>query len=114
MFHEKKKRSSDSGIVQPDCRGTHSKTSILEDVITNAREFLSKLPVYESHYSRRDCGKKFLLPHLTISALYEEYSKEHCKDSIPISYRLFCTEFPKKTLAIKKPQISVLLVTEYH
>lgn len=76
-----KKRSSDTGIVQPDCRGTHSKTPILEDVITNAREFHSKLPFYESHYSRRDCGKKFLSPHLTISALYEEYSKQHCKDN---------------------------------
>ena len=76
-----KKRSSDTGIVQPDCRGTHSKTPILEDVITNAREFYSKLPFYESHYSRRDCGKKFLSLHLTISALYEEYSKQHCKDN---------------------------------
>lgn len=67
-----KKRASSSGIVQLDGRGDFPKSLLPENVVTQARYFLSKIPAYESHYSRRDCGKKLVSPHLTITSIYQE------------------------------------------
>lgn len=98
-----RKRASSSGIIQLDDRGNFSKTCLPEEDLAKAREFLSKIPAYESHYSRRDCGKRFVSPHLTIAALYEE-CKRNLKESSskPISYRKFCDEFHSLNLKIKK------------
>lgn len=89
-----------------DDRGNFSKTCLPEEDLAKAREFLSKIPAYESHYSRRDCGKRFVSPHLTIAALYEEYKRNlNESSSNPISYRKFCDEFHSLNLKIKKPKV---------
>lgn len=101
-----KKRANCSGIVQPDQRGHFQKTCLSESTISAVREFLSKIPAYESHYSRRDCGKKFVSPHLTITSIYEEYKSTLMnQNSKPVSYRKFCDEFHDLNLKIKKPKI---------
>ncbi|KAG8285616.1 hypothetical protein J6590_076751 [Homalodisca vitripennis] len=61
------------GLIQPDARGNFQKTTLAQEDKDKVRDFLLKIPAYESHYSRRDCGKKFVAPFLTITALYEEY-----------------------------------------
>lgn len=57
-----------------------------------------------SHYTRRDCQKKFLPSHITLAELYEEYKKT-CNARNPVSRRIFETEFHKMNLSIKKPKV---------
>lgn len=70
-------------------------------MVTQARDFLGKVPAYESHYSRRDCGKTFLSLHLTITSIYEVNKGTLTQGESPISYRKFNTEFHNLNLKIK-------------
>lgn len=100
-----KKKAAPTGIIQADERGHCSKSTITEEQLTKAQEFLSSIPAYESHYSRRDCGKKFVAPHLTIASLYDEYKLSLGENSQPISYRKFTDVFHSLKLKIKKPKV---------
>lgn len=101
-----KKRFSASGIVQLDARGSHvPKNKKSEDEINTVKQFLNSLPAYESHYSRRDCEKKFLPSYMSLAELYVEYSRTCAPACTPVSRRLFETLFHEMNLAIKKPKI---------
>lgn len=100
-----KKRASPCGIIQRDERGSFTKTVIPQEDLTKAQEFLMSIPAYDSHYSRRDCGKKFVAPHLTITALHEEYKQSLGENLMPISYRKFSDIFHSLQLKIKKPKV---------
>ncbi|CAH1110863.1 unnamed protein product [Psylliodes chrysocephalus] len=70
------------------------------------REYIEKYPQYDSHYTRRDTIKKYLLSYLNIRKMYEEY-KYDCDLSGKMncgSYSLFTEEFRKTSYKFKQPK----------
>lgn len=61
-----KKRSSTTGIVQMDARGSHEPINkISEDNINFVKHFFNTLPTYESLYAKRLPKKISTISHYT-------------------------------------------------
>ena len=98
-----KKRASTSGIIMEDQRGTNPPSQkIAEEKLEQARQHLLSIPSYESHYTRRDSERKYFPSYLTISQLYEEYTKQYPHE--PVSRRIYESLFHDMKLSIKKPK----------
>lgn len=99
-----KKRFSLSGIIQLDKRGSaEPKNKISDAVIEKIKAFIASIPAYESHYSRRDCDKKFIPSHYTLVQLYEEFKNKN--PDVKVSCCIFEREFHNMKLCIKKPKV---------
>lgn len=94
--------SNCSGIYESDRRGKHPpKNKYTDDDIRKVTEYILKIPMYQSHYSRRDTNKKYLPPHYTISKLYNQYLSE--PTHINISRTKFEEIFHTLNIGIKRP-----------
>lgn len=94
--------SNCSGIYHSDLRGKKSpKNKYTDDDIKKVTDFILKVPLYQSHYSRRDSNKKYLPPYYTIAKLYNQYLTE--PDHIAISRTKFEEIFHTMNIGIKRP-----------
>lgn len=94
--------SNCSGIYQGDIRGKNPpKNKYTDDDIKKVTDFILKVPLYQSHYSRRDSNKKYLPPYYTIAKLYNQYLIE--PDHIAISRTKFEEIFHTMNIGIKRP-----------
>lgn len=94
--------SSCSGIYENDHRGQDPpKNKYSEEDIDKVRQFILKIPLYESHYSRRDTNKKYLPSHYTVTKIFDHYRS--LPDSIVISRTKFDEIFHSLNIGIKRP-----------
>nr|CAH7761042.1 unnamed protein product [Callosobruchus chinensis] len=98
-----KKRAVVTGIVSLDQRGNHSNKKKTSDIaVENARRHLLSIPVYESHYTRRDSSKKYLPSHYTLASLYAAYKIAYPQK--PVNRKLYEKLFHELNITIKKPK----------
>ncbi|CAH1997391.1 unnamed protein product [Acanthoscelides obtectus] len=97
-----KLNTNHSGIYESDRRGRQPpKNKYTEADIKNVTSFFLKIPLYRSHYSRRDSNKKYLPPHYTLAMVYSQYLSE--PDHVVISRTKFEEIFHTLNIGIKKP-----------
>lgn len=89
-----------SGIYESDRRGKQPPKNKYTDYdIKKVTKYIFKIPLYQSHYSRRDTNKKYLPPHYTISN--NQYLNE--SNHIDISRTKFEEIFHSLNIGIKRP-----------
>lgn len=70
-----KKEGLAAPVDRRDKRPAVNKTP--DEKINKVKQFIKKIPAYESHYTRRNNPhRKFLTPDLRLGKLYELYKKE--------------------------------------
>lgn len=97
IFNALKSFKSNTGAL--DKRGKKSSANKTSDVLLQTvREFIDRIPKYESHYCRSASQRKYLHHSLNLATLYKEYradcnpkNKECVSDSI--FRRVFNTEY---------------------
>ncbi|KAF0711166.1 Uncharacterized protein FWK35_00031289, partial [Aphis craccivora] len=89
-----------SGVTRRDKRGKHTPALKIAQVkLDEVINQINKFPAYESHYTRRENDKKYLLSHLNMTKIYNLY----CENvDGPVSRKIYESEFKKMKLSFKE------------
>lgn len=100
----RKQSLSPIGIPENDRRGRHQSryNKLSSEAIQKVKDHILSFPAYESHYSRRHTGKKYLQSHLNLSVMYELYKQQ---ETNAVSKSVYRNEFKKFNLKFKKPAL---------
>lgn len=101
-FHGRSPLVDQRGIKQ----GGKNKTA--ENKVEEVINQIKKIPTYISHYSRNKTDAKFLPPDVTISKMYEMYSKEFENPVSITKYKnIFYSNFNLRTKTLKKDTCNI-------
>lgn len=88
--------------TSPDKRGKASpRSKKTSDDIKLVKQHLNNLPTYESHYCWKETRKKYLPPHFTLRAAYNEYFKTV---ETPVGRKIYENYFRSSGLKVKSPK----------
>lgn len=93
------RKTSESGQLTPDKRGKHNKSarSLDPNIKQSVRDHIALLPRVESHYSRADSAKEYLIQEIQsikeMHALYSEWMFENQPGKKVASYRQYADVF---------------------
>uniref|UniRef100_A0A6P7G8N4 Uncharacterized protein LOC114339032 n=1 Tax=Diabrotica virgifera virgifera TaxID=50390 RepID=A0A6P7G8N4_DIAVI len=98
-----KKCSQISGVMTLDQRGYHeNRKKVSDDEKIRARDHILSIPLYESHYTRRQSSRKYLPSNYTLTAIYEAYKKIYPDNFI--NRKMYENIFHSLNITIKKPK----------
>ena len=98
-----KKCSEISGVMILYQRGNHkNRKKVSDDEKERARNHILSIPLYESHYTRRQSSRRYLPSHYTLTAIYEAYKKKYPDNFI--SRKVYEKIFHSLNISIKKPK----------
>lgn len=88
-------KTSDSGIVEPDGRGKHTKHAhINENIMARVRAHIQSIPRMESHYCRATTTRQYIDGSKSIADLHRDYTKEEEEAGRPfVSYQVYRNVF---------------------
>lgn len=100
------RRNSTTNTPQGSIQGKHTKRKVPEEMLQQVKNHINSFARVESHYCRADSRKEYLESGLTITKMYELYSKKMDEENLPAVkssfYRnVFCEQF---NLSFHKPK----------
>uniref|UniRef100_A0A1Y1N893 DUF7869 domain-containing protein n=1 Tax=Photinus pyralis TaxID=7054 RepID=A0A1Y1N893_PHOPY len=98
-----KKCSESSGVVTLDQRGKHeNRKKIPDNDKEKAKDHILSIPMYESHYTRRQSSRKYLPSYYTLTSMYEAYKMKNPTNFI--NRKMYEKIFHELNISIKKPK----------
>lgn len=88
IFSALKSIKSNTAAVDKRGKGSSANkrsTALLE----NVRQFIDRIPKYESHYSRSNTQRKYLHHSLNLATLYKEYKSNRDPEKKSVSVSMF-------------------------